>query len=163
MEILISLLSFPAFFAGVLLLAVPATTPSYLSGNLAWLRLPGKVLLYLVSALFLFLSYAFLLSAALAASYLFFIFVFTALFASTAFMIPLLIIKLVGVQAAWYARSVAAFGYAIVLLTFAALLISKIGPSTTIPESVFLLAALASLSILAYRRLKKTRWQRTRR
>jgi hypothetical protein len=161
MEILTSLLAFPAFVAGVLLLAVPACTPVYLSGTLTWLRLPGKVFLYFLSALFLFLSYSFLLSAALATSYLFFLLVFNALFASTSFLLPLLIVRLLGVKAAWYARSVAAFGYAIVLLTFSALLISKLRPSTIIPEGAILFVALVVLGTLSYRRLRKARWPRS--
>ena len=156
MEILASLFAFPAEFAGVLILAVIAHTTRSRVERPYWARFLRRGSLYAILLSFLFLSYAFALSAALSTSYIYFILFFTALFGCTSFLLPWCILKWFGQGNRWFARSVAAFGYAIVLLTFSTLLVRKLSLSATIPRPAILLFALISLSIFALPRLIRT-------
>jgi hypothetical protein len=156
MEILASVLAFPALFAGVMMLAVLAYGMGSLAGSPAWLRLSEKALLYAILLTFLFLTYTFSLSAALSISYLYFIWVFTALFGCTSFLIPKWIVQLLGLRVRWFARSIAAFGYAFVLLTFSALVIKQLPLSASIPKPAILIVAFVSLSLFAFPRLVRS-------
>lgn len=157
MEILARILAIPAFTSGVLILATLACTTAILERRFLWLRLMRKVVLYAILVMFLFLSYTVVLTVALSASYIYFMIVFTALFACTSFLIPQLIVNLFGVGTGWFARSVRAFGYAFVLLTFAALLVNELPLTATVPRSALLLVALFSSSVVALPRLIRPR------
>jgi len=157
MEILIGVLTFPAMFSGVLLLALLARSTGTLDGPATSFRFLKKSALYAVLVIFLFLSYTFTLSAALATSYIYFVMVFTALFGCSSFLFPRVVILLFGSRIQWFARSVAAFGYAFVLLTFSALLIKKLPLSAAIPKPAILLVAFVSLSLFALPRLIRSR------
>jgi len=157
MEILLSILTFPAIFAGVLLLAVLAHGADTLDGPPTSFRLIEKALLYAVLVIFLFLSYTFGLSAALSISYIYFFTIFAALFGCSSFLFPKLVLMLFGSKIHWVARSVAAFGYAFVLLTFATLLIRQLSLSPTIPKPAILLVAFVSFSLFALPRLVRAR------
>jgi len=156
MEILASVLAFPALFAGVTMLAVLAYGIGSLAGSPVWLRLLEKALLYAILLAFLFLAYTFSLSAALSISYLYFVLVFTALFGCTSFLIPKWIAKLLGLRMQWFARSIAAFGYAFVLLTFSTLLIKQLPLSASIPKPAILIVAFISLSLFTLPRLVRS-------
>jgi hypothetical protein len=153
MEILLSIITLPAMFAGVVLLALLARGIGTLEGPATSFRLIKKALLYTILLIFLFISYTFALSAALATSYIYFIVVFTSLFGCSSFLFPTLIVRLFGRRIQWFARSVAAFGFAFVILTFSALLIRLVPLSATIPKSAILLIAFVSVSLFALPRL----------
>jgi hypothetical protein len=157
MEILFGLLVLPAMFAGVLLLALLAEGLGTLGGPPTSLRFLKKALLYGTLLTFLFVSYTFSLSTALAASYIFFVMDFTALFACSSFLFPRLLVKIFGSRIQWLARSMAAFGYAFVILTFAALLVRGLPLSAAIPKAAILAVAFVSLSLFAIPRLVRAR------
>jgi hypothetical protein len=153
MAILTSILTFPAMFAGIVLLALLARSAVSPGESATLFRLIKKALLYPILLVFLFISYTFALSAALSISYFYFVVVFTALFGCGSFLFPALIVRLFGRRIQWFARSVAAFGFAFVLLTFSALLIRQLPLSATIPKSAILLVAFVSVSLFALPRL----------
>ena len=157
MEILARVLAIPAFASGVLILATLACTNAVLGRQFVWLKLTRKALLYTILALFLFFSYTVALSMAISASYDYFVVVFTSLFACTSFLIPKLIVKLFGVETKWFARSVGAYGYAFVLLTFAALLVRELPLSATVPKSGLLVVGSISVGLFILPRLIRSR------
>jgi hypothetical protein len=157
MEILASLTAFPAYVIGVLLLAVIADLLGSLKRFPIWLKLMKRALLFTALVSFLFLSYTFLLSTALSINYLYFVSLFTVLFGFTSFFIPRVILTLLGRRMQWFARSVASFGYAFVLLTFAALLVKELPLSRAIPKPVILAIAFISLSLFVLPRLIRAR------
>jgi hypothetical protein len=157
MEILASLLGFQAFVLGVVFLGVLAGLGHWLRGDLKWLNLLAKVSLYATLAIFLFFSYSFLLGAAIAVSYSYFILVFTALFGFTSFILPRLIARFLGDRTSWFTRSLAAFGFAIVLLLFGGILFREVGIFPVLSEWLLVPVALLGLFWYLYPKVSRSR------
>jgi len=157
MDILISVTTFPAYIAGVFLLAILSDMVSLPDGPPVWLRLLKKAILYATLLIFLFLAYTFLLSIALSISHLYFLLTLVVLTGCTSFLIPRFIVNLLGLRMRWFARSVAAFGYAFVILTLIPQLLGYFSLNASIPRYVFLLVAAISLGLVAFPRLIRAR------